>query len=281
MPAPEQPAAAAPPAPGIAAALERALLQHLRCGLFWVVTACGLYVTLTLALLQTRHPEAFKEHPLSPVSRVLLVVEGALLVTALLMAQVASRPAADGAGPPQRRLYSALAGGVMVLLQFALLITPLLVIYNSPELAAKGIAVPLMMLQRGVLLCMCALAAYHLLLALQLQLRLPAALAFAAVLALYLWGSYELVRLSLGSATFSQLNDVFYWNQLPLHIDTLPRLGTERIVDRIDQAHFGYYASLGLVGCIVTLLLWIPGAMRADSRETRRKPNAKVSPGRN
>jgi hypothetical protein len=258
-------------ASAFAGTVERALLQRLRYGLFWVIAGGGLYVTCTLALVQSRHPEAFQAHPLAPVARVILVVEAVLVLTALLMAQLASRPMhpASTALPEPGHLAAALAGGVMLLLQFAVQTTPLLLLYWSPALAQKGLNLPLMMLQRGLVLCLCAVLAYHLLLALRLQLKLPMLVAFPVVLALYLWGTYGLVKLSLASAAAAQLNDVFYWNQLPLHLDFLPRLGTEHIVGKVEPQFLAYYLTLGLIACGATLILWVPAAVKMDARETR------------
>jgi hypothetical protein len=87
---------------------------------------------------------------------------------------------------------------------------------------------------------------------------------------LYLWGSFTLIKASiLPNSPWQSLNDVFYWNQLPQHLNAMPSLATADVVANIQPQYMGYYLMLALVGCVVSLLLWLPGAIWADRRETR------------
>lgn len=237
--------------------IEQALKDRLVDRRVWLVTAGGMFVTLMLSLVQAR-TEAFDTMQL--MARLLLALE----VTLLLIAWVLAAGAAST--PP--RATRGLAGGVVLLLQFAVLLLPMLALHSYPELAREGIRVQLMLLQHGLLLLLCAMTTYHLLLGARLQFKLPGWAAGPLVLGLYALASYSFAGLSKDNPVFSRLNDLFYWNQLWLHLPDFPQLQTEYWTYLIPISWFAYYLLLLIGAAVVSLVFWLPAALIRDARET-------------
>lgn len=250
---------------GLLPAIELALKLRLVDRRLWLLAACGLFVTLTLTLVQAR-TQGFDT--LQLMSRLSLVVECTLLLSAWLLA-AGSLQAREAHRLPRRHLALGLSGGVVLLLQLAVQLLPLLYFHQYPELAEEGVRVPLMLLQRGLLLVLGILATYHVMLGLRLQLRLPAWVAGPAGLLLYAWASLSFTRLSQHSSAFGRLNDLFYWNQLWLHLPTFPKLQTDYWTHNIEGTWLGYYLLLAGGAALLTLVFWVPAAFRHDAREMR------------
>jgi hypothetical protein len=227
----------------------------------WLLSGCGIFVVLTLSLVQAR-TAAFDTLQLT--ARLMLVLETTLLLSAWLLAVscIRERTAAVGLTP------RGIAGAIVLCLQFALMMLPLLVLHRYPDLLKEGINLPLMLLQQGVLLVPCLLIAYHLMLGTQIQLRFPAWLSGPLVLSLYAWASLTFTRMSQDSDVFRRLNDLFYWNQLWLHLPDFQQLQTDYWTHRIEGSWFVYYLLLLTGLTLLSLVFWLPAALIRDSRET-------------
>jgi hypothetical protein len=201
----------------------------------------------------------------------MLAVEGTLLLTAWLCAADAVQGGRAAVRPLMRpRLTLGFAGGITLLITLAVELLPLLYFHQYPELAQDGVHVPLLLLQRGLLIALGALAAYHVMLGLSLQLRLPSWAGAPLTLALYGWATLGLIRLSQDNSAFGRLNDLYYWNQLPAHLPDFPLLQTERWTHNMEPQWLGYYLLLFAGAAAATLVLWVPAAVLRDSRETDR-----------
>jgi len=155
-------------------------------------------------------------------------------------------------------------------------------LHNYPGLAEANISIPLMLLQRLLIILLSVALSYNLILLLRYYARLPLWLAGCLGLSAQFGLGYWLTLLSHQSDRFAPYNDVFFYNQLWRHIDGFSKLSNETIFTQIDMIanpsggalHVGYglFAALALVAVIVTTLLWIPRASQTSRLAAKINP---------
>jgi hypothetical protein len=252
--------------PTTLAEIEQALKHRLKDRVFWLVAGMGLYLGLMLSLLATRFPEQVKTFDL--LARIVVVVEATLVLLAIFLAWQTAARWVNGPTAMHSRLSLGLSGLVVIPVVVLCILMTLLYFQQYADLAEQSIHVPVTLLQRVVLLTLVVVTQYNVLLALLLQLRLPAWTAIPAVLSLHLWISHSVSRLSHSNPSWHKLNDIFYWNQLWHHLPEFPNLATDRAIHNIGQPTLAIAITLLLVMAVLTSALWLPAAAKLDRRET-------------
>jgi len=248
----------------------------------WLVFALGLYALLHLSYLQWHSSTALNApqfDTLELMALLMAVVEATLLLAALVLACAtpAVRTAWYRRHPRIRFSYiaSGIAGAAILILFLVLLLVPVLYLHRYPELAEQaGMHIPLMMLQRALLVACALLISYNLMLFLHHVTRLP--LWLAGILGIAAQGGlgYAAAYVSFTNKAYERLNDVFYYNQLWRYWDWFPKLQAEQVFHNIEMPYFGYYLGLAAIAAIFLTLLWLP---RASTRTSAEKLSGNMS----
>ena len=258
-------------------ALERLAGIQLANRFIWLVYALALYVLFQLSFIQWQSGTVFKHErfdTLQLAAHLMVTVEAALLLCAVLLAAGTPRVRQTWYGrfPESRFNYAAsgLAADLCLVLLLALLLLPLLAAHSYPQLVEQGYNMPLMFMQRSVMLVFVLLTSFNVMQLLVLYLRLPWWLAAAGGACVHLLLGYAVTYFSFTTETLRRLNDVFYYNQLWQFIDVFPKLAREEVFANMQSGGYAYftYYSLAAIGMwLITTLLWLPRAAMATSRE--------------
>jgi hypothetical protein len=271
--APGREAPASPDRLGPLAILERTAGIQLSNRLLWLVFALGLYALLHLSYLQWHSSTALQApqfDTLELMALLMAVIEATLLLAALVLACAtpATRTAWYRRHPHIHFSYiaSGIAGAALLLLLLALLLAPVLFLHRYPELVTEaGMRIPLMMLQRALLVACTLLVSYNLMLLLHHVARLPLWLAGILGMAAQAGLGYATTSISYAHKDYERLNDVFYYNQLWRYFDWFPKLQARQVFHNIEMPYFGYYLGLAAIAAVFLMLLWLP---RASTRTT-------------
>lgn len=261
---------------GPLAILERAAGIQLSNRWLWLIFALGLYALLHLSYLQWHSSTALQApqfDTLELMALLMAVTEATLLLAALVLvcATPATRAAWYRRHPRIRFSYiaSGIGGAALIVLFLVLLLAPVLYLHRYPELATEaGMRIPLMMLQRALLVACALLISYNVMLLLQHVARLPLWLAGILGVTAHVGLGYAVAYVSFTSKAYERLNDVFYYNQLWRYFDWFPKLQARQVFHNIEMPYFGYYVGLAAIAAIFLMLLWLP---RASTRTTAEK----------
>jgi hypothetical protein len=204
----------------------------------------------------------------------MLIAEVCLLLIAVMLAAGTphSRRAWYQRFPELRFSYAAhgLAAQLCLVLLIVLLLVPLIAAHSYPQLAEQGYNMPLMFLQRSVMLMFSLLISFNLMQLIALYLRLPWWLAALGGGCAQLLLGYAVTYFSSTTEALRRLNDVFYYNQLWKYIDGFPKLQREEVFTNMqsgDLPYFTYYSLVAVGLWLITLLLWLPRAAATSSRD--------------
>ena len=256
--------------------LERTAGIQLSNRFIWLVVAVGLYLILQLSYIQWQTGTKLgnpRFDTLELVSILLAVCEFTLLAVAVLITVGTSRTRQAWYRKYPRERFSWIAagfGGILALIMVqAVLLVPILVLHRYPELIEAGIRIPLLVLQRVVLLNCVLIFSYNLILVLRHVLRLPWALAGIGGVACQVGTGYLVTALSAHNEGLARLNDLFIYNQLWHYFDRFPKLTSVALYHNIQMPYLAYYLGFGSIAALVSLVFWLP---RASTLSTREKP---------
>jgi len=273
--APERKAPASLRRMGPLAILERAAGIQLSNRWLWLIFALGLYALLHLSYLQWHSSTALQVpqfDTLELMALLMAVIEATLLLAALVLACAtpATRTAWYRRHPHIRFSYiaSGISGAAVLILILVLLLAPVLYLHRYPELVTEaGMRIPLMMLQRALLVACALLVSYNLMLLLHHVARLPLWLAGILGMAAQAGLGYAATYISYAYKDYERLNDVFYYNQLWRHFDWFPKLQAQQVFHNIEMPYFGYYVGLAAIAAVFLMLLWLPRASTRTAAE--------------
>jgi hypothetical protein len=262
------------------AVLERTAGIQLSNRFIWLVCALALYLIGQLSFVQWQTGRQLgmpRFDTLDLMSLLMVIVEGALLLSALLLAlgtpQARRSWYARHASQPFSFVAAGVGGALILVLLLVIMLAPILLLHSYPELAAEAqVHIPLMMLQRSTLILSAVLAAYNLVLLLRHMARLPWWLSGMIGAAAYLGLGYYITYTSYQSSSLERLNYVFYFNHLWEYFDWFPRLQLSAEFHNIQMPYYAYYLSAAAAAALVLMLLWMPGASQRSARETAENP---------
>jgi hypothetical protein len=271
----EQDAPASPRRLGPLAILERTAGIQLSNRWLWLIFALGLYALLHLSYLQWHSSTALQApqfDTLELMALLMAVNEATLLLAALVLvcATPTTRAAWYRRYPRIRFSYiaSGIGGAALIVLFLVLLLAPVLYLHRYPELAEQaGMRIPLMMLQRALLVACALLISYNLMMLLHHVARLPLWLAGILGMAAQAGLGYAVTYISFTSKDYERLNDLFYYNQLWRYFDWFPKLQARQVFHNIEMPYFGYYVGLAAIVAVFLMLLWLPRASTRTSAE--------------
>jgi hypothetical protein len=278
QPGPDSPApdpGSTTPAPrriGAMDALEQLAALQLRNRYIWLVFFVASYLLLQLTWIQINH-ERFETFSL--LALLMAIIEGGVLAIGLVL--TAAVPWTQKAwdkhtnGAPFSLPLNALATMLCMSLGAILLSAPMLYFHRYPELLAKSeINIPMMLLQRLLLLAIAAAVAVNIAYLVRCYLRLPWAVCAFIGLIWHAGLGLGVTYLSFSYAPMTALNDVFFYNQLWEYLDWFPKLVTKDVFHNIGMPNLAYFAGGALVLWILTYMLWMPRAVLMQARETDR-----------
>jgi len=255
--------------------LERTAGIQLNNRFIWLLAAVTMYLILQLSYIQWQTATQLGNPRFDTMDLVAIlqaICEACLLICALVLviATPRIREAWYRKYPTEKFSYIATGfGGILALILLqAILLAPILFLHRYPELAAEGIRVPLMIMQRVVLVNCLLLASYNLMLVLRHVLRFPWWLAGILGALTHIGTGYYLTFLSNRYEALIRLNDVFIYNLLWQHFDKVPNLSTGEIFHNIQMPHLAYYLGTGSIIALFTLILWLPRASTLSARES-------------
>lgn len=158
-------------------------------------------------------------------------------------------------------VYAGIGGVLCIVLLYAVLIAPVLYLHRYPELVEHEVRVPLMLLQRYLLVLMTALVAYNVGLIFRLYFRFAWWICALFALLCQIGVGYWVSWLSFTKENYARLNDVFYYNMLADRFAWFPDLSQKMLFHNIEPAYFNHYFSIAVTVFVVSLLLWIPKAV--------------------
>ena len=164
-------------------------------------------------------------------------------------------------------LYWALAGILCIVLLYAIMIAPVLYFHRYPELVEHDLRVPLMLLQRYLLVLLTVLFAYNLGLIFRLYFRFPWWLSAIAVVLCHVGAGYWVSWLSYTNEVYARLNDVFYYNMLAVRFEWFPALSQPVLFHNMELGFFNHYFSIAASVFGVSLLLWLPKAIAQSGNQ--------------
>lgn len=257
------------------AVLERTAGIQLHNRFLWLVCALALYLIAQLSFLQWQTGTQLgmpRFDTLDLMSLLMAIIEGALLLCALLLALGTPQARRSWRARHPQQPFSLVAAGVggalILVLLLLIMLAPVLALHTYPDLAAEAqVRIPLMMLQRAMLVLCAVLIGYNFILLLRHMLRLPWWLAGILGLAAY-WGlGYYVTYVSFHGRALERLNYVFYYNHLWQYFDWIPNLQLSAEFHNIQMPYYAYYLGAGAVAALVLMLLWIPSASILSARE--------------
>jgi hypothetical protein len=255
--------------------LERTAGIQLHNRFLWLVCALALYLIGQLSFVQWQTGRQLgmpRFDTLDLMSLLMAIIEGGLFLCALLLALSTPQVRRSWLARNSQQAFSFVAAGVggalILVLLLLVLLAPVLALHTYPELASEAMMhIPLMMLQRGMLVLSAVLIGYNFILLLRYVVRLPWWLAGMLGLAAYGAFGYSLTYASFHGKALERLNYVFYYNHLWKYFDWIPNLQLSSEFHNIQMPYYAYYLGAGAAAALVMMLLWIPGASIQGSRE--------------
>jgi len=256
--------------------LERTAGMQLHNRFIWLVCALALYLIAQLSFVQWQTGRQLgmpRFDTLDLMSLLMAIVEGALLLGALLLAlgtpQVRRSWYARYPQQPFSYVAAGVGGALIIVLLLVIMLVPVLVLHSYPELAeAAQVHIPLMMLQRATLVLSAILAAYNLILLLRHMARLPWWLAGAIGVIAYGGLGYYITFRSYQGNNLERLNYVFYYNHLWEYFDWFPKLQLSAEFHNIQMPYYAYYLGAATAAALILMLLWMPSASNQSARES-------------
>jgi hypothetical protein len=256
--------------------LERTAGIQLSNRFIWLVCALALYLVGQLSFVQWQTGRQLgmpRFDTLDLMSLLMVIVESALLLSALLLALGTPQVRRSWYTRYPRQPFSFVAAGVggalILVLLLVIMLGPVLLLHTYPELAAEAqVHIPLMMLQRATLILSAVLAAYNLILLLRHMARLPWWLAGTIGVIGYVGLGYYIAFRSYYSSGLERLNYVFYYNHLWEYFDWFPKLQLSAEFHNIQMPYYAYYLGAATAAALVLMLLWMPSASNRSSRES-------------
>ncbi|GEM_PF-4932455 len=270
---PAQPPSLRPMAP--LTQLERTAGLQLANRFLWLACALALYLIGQLSWVQWRTATQLgmpRFDTLELMSILMVIIEAALVLCALLLALATPRTREAWYKRYPHHGFSYIAGGVggllILLLMLVILLAPVLYLHRYPQLVEEAqVRVPLMMLQRGLLVGCAVLISYNLMLLLRHVLRFPWWLAGICGVGAHVAIGWYVTWLSFHYTTYERLNYVFYYNQLWRSLNWFPKLQRSWEFHNIQMPYFAYFLGAASIAVLVTLLLWLPRASTLSAGE--------------
>jgi len=254
--------------------LERTAGIQLSNRFIWLVFSAALYLIGQLTYVQWQTGQG--GHPrfdtLDLMSLIMAMIEAALVLTALMVALGTERTRQAWYKRFPQQPFSYLAAGIggclVVWLVLALLLVPVLYFHRYPELVSEAqVSIPLMMLQRSLLVSCAVLISYNFLLMLHYVLRFPWWLAGLLGLAAHVALGFAVSYFSYHMLTLERLNYVFYYNHLWKYTDLVPMIQLSVEYHNVEMPYFAYFLGAGSIAAIVIMLLWLPRASTLSAKE--------------
>ncbi len=260
-PASEAPAAAPAGRLSLFAQVEKLAALQFANRYLWLSVGLGIYMLGQLSWWQFKY---MRFDTLELLGHLTGVLHACLIACALILALATPATALAWArrypGQPFSFVANGLSAPLVLTPLYLVLVLPLLILHRYPDLAhAAGVSIPLMLLQRGLLLvCMCVVL-YNLVLTLHHNLRWAWTLCAGLALAGYVWLCYYLTWLSYTTEFWRRINDLFYINQLWRYMPNFPNLQRPEVFHNMQQMFLPYLFSAVVLGVLSTLL-WLPRA---------------------
>ncbi|MBN2081540.1 hypothetical protein JW859_04950 [bacterium] len=259
--------------------LERTTGIQLSNRFIWLVFIAALYLIGQLTYVQWQTGQA--GHPrfdtLDLMSLIMAIIEAALVLTALMVALGTERTRQAWYKRFPQHPFSYLAAGVggclVVWLMLALLLAPVLYFHRYPELVSEAqVRIPLMMLQRSMLVSCAVLISYNFLLMLRYVLRCPWWLAGGLSVIGHVAMGYLVSYYSYHMLTLERLNYVFYYNHLWKYTELVPMIQLSVEYHNVEMPYFAYFLGAGSIAAILVMLLWLPRASSMSAKEIIPQP---------
>lgn len=255
--------------------LERTAGIQLHNRFIWLVCAAALYLIGQLSFVQWQTGRQLglpRFDTMDLMSLLMAIIEGALVLCAVLLALSTPRVSASWrarhTGQPFSYVAAGIGGALILILLLLVLLVPVLALHTYPQLAAEAkVRIPLMMLQRGLLVLSAVLIGYNFILLLRYAARLPWWLAGILGVACYGGFGYYITYASYYGKVLERLNYVFYYNHLWEYFDWVPNLQLSAEFHNIQMPYFAYFLGAGSTAALIVMLLWIPGASTLGARE--------------
>ena len=269
---------------GAIEAIERCAALQLSNRFIWLVAVIWLFLAGYLTLLQWQSEHFWKTEVFDTfqlVSFIMLLLETSLLACLLLVTlstpQLVKRWYSRYANQPFSYALYGIAAVLSLALVFALLLIPFGALHSYPQMAAEGYSIPLMLLQRGLLVFVAVIISLNIVMLFRAYLRLPWWICGLLGIAWHIGLTFVIAKASFTTEQLRRLNDVFFYNQLWHYIDGFPNLQRPEVFHNMqtpEVPYFTLYLVIGLLVCIVSYLLWLPRAellSRESLREWQRK----------
>lgn len=276
-PAPDsKPAAPVPRQPGPAGQLDAMLKLLFGNRIMWLAGGMALYFILQLSHIQyqsARDVGTLRFEMFELMAILLLIVELGMVAAMLIQLSAFSRTREAWYQHLPNVRFNHIAWGIasqlIVCLLASILLVPLLFLHTYPELVeAAGIRVPMMVLQRLLIISGILFVAYNIALILRYVLRFPSWLAGMCGIILHFLMGLGVTYLSHSDKTYERLGDVFFYNQLWKYLSGFPNLQNANMFHNIQMPWLAYYVGALVVAWILTLALWAPAASIRTQRET-------------
>lgn len=250
--------------------IEKLIVLNATNRFIWLVFILTGLLLLQLSLLQ-RNTTRFDTMELVAILMAVLEVAAVLILMLLLGGTPQTQAAWRKRHPatPFSYIANAIAAMLLCVVLIYILLVPLMIAHQYPDLIEKGIHIPLTMIQRVSLFLGAVLIAGNLACILRFYARLPWRLAALLGLVCHVVIGYLVI---LGSTQFEamrRLNDVFYYNQLWHYTDLVPNLQNPQVFHNIEQTYTSLYIFVAATAWLVTFLLWVPKASLDAAREAR------------
>ena len=265
--------------PSWTAACEAFIKQLLANRFIWLVFFCALYVNAQLTYIQwaTARHGAQQFDTLDLMSHLLVVIELATLACLMIGFAAAGHAAARWYKrfPKARFPYFAYAVAIQLVAALVMLVQLVFLLYphNYPQLRAEGINIPLMLLQRALLIYLALSISTQLAWLVRMYTRLPWVPGAFFILAVQSGIGYGTTLLSLKHDALVRLNSVFYHGYLWRYLPQFPNLQHTNLFHNIQMPYLGAYIGIGLMASLILTALWLPRAAFVSRRETLVHPS--------
>jgi hypothetical protein len=257
--------------PKWAAVCETFVKQMLANRYLWLVFGCALYVNAQLTFIQwsTARHGAEQFDTLELMAHLLVVIESATVLISMLLLGAARAVVAgwQECYPSVKFPYLAYSCAIQIVIALHVLVQVVLLMYphNYPQLRAEGIIIPLMLLQRAVLIYLVLTISLQIGWISRFYLRVPWSIAAICLLLAQVAFGYTITLQSLSRGYLTRLNSVFYYGYLPRYLPDFPDLRQANLFHNIQQPYFGAYLLIGISTAVILCGLWLP---RAFSQRT-------------
>lgn len=239
----------------------------------WLLFCCALYINAQLTYIQwsTGRQGTEQFDTLELMSHLIAVMEAAALGITMLFISAAG-PVVKRWGvehPAAPFPYFAYAVAVQLSAAFFMLLHMLLLMFphSYPQLRTEGIYIPVMLLQRVILIMIAISVSANFGWLLRFYTRIPWKATALAVMLAQLALGYGTTVLSLRYPVLVRLNSIFYYNELWRYIPNFPNLQHANLFHNIQLPYYAYYLSSGLLLVLLFTVLWLPRAARLGLRE--------------